>query len=650
MVKGAQRKDGTPQEFCTWARTKQQQEEIHALLRGLKQGYAYVRQLCGDRYSIWLNFAPRGHEQELRWFTGQPTIGGYKQDGTPAADVFGTDIYPVPDGLGNNGWVNGLHVASPAAVGLFTDRLRRAVNPHPFYMVLQGCGILEWDPKQPEKAFRRPTLAETQYMAFEAILHGARGILYWGTHYIEEDAMFWWDVCQVARQVRAFSPVLLEGKPWPDALTGSNMLKVLGMTWKGEHYLLAANPSGWAVAQVAVPGWKGDHAYSLLDGRLASVEHGVLKDHVQPLTAKLYTDGTALFRAFGRPTMIHSKPTEPKQLARVLFSLPTKLEPFKGKSPARIAEILKRAGVDAVVQLPHDNELIRALHAAGIKAYGEIGCFAGKGPWKEHPETRPITAGGEPYDTEGGYGGICLCQAWYVEDKLKRVDELMSNYEFDGLWLDFIRWPGRWEEKDPKLTPVCFCQTCLSEFSRDRGVHVPKELETTADKASWILENHSAAWYDWRCDRVADVVRRIRRIVKQRRGPDAILGIFGVPMRLADFDGAIIKTYGQDWAKLAPYVDVFSPMVYHIYCHRPLEWIAQVTEEVARTSGRTVWPIVQSCSTPSEMTTEEFVKAIREGARPPARGIMIYSTSHTLKESKWDAMAQVYQELGAGSP
>ncbi len=50
------------------------------------------------------------------------------------------------------------------------------------------------------------------------------------------------------------------------------------------------------------------------------------------------------------------------------------------------------------------------------------------------------------------------------------------------------------------------------------------------------------------------------------------------------------------------------------------------------------------------MTTEEFVKAIREGARPPARGIMIYSTSHTLKESKWDAMAQVYQELGAGSP
>jgi len=651
IVKGRQQRDGTPREFCTWVHTESQRQGIYALLRGLKDGYAYVRELCGDRYSIWLNFAPRGHEQELRWFTGQATIGGYPADPRPAADVFGTDIYPIPDGGGNNGWVSGVRIGSPAAVGLYTDRLRRAVAPHPFYMVLQGCGILEWDPRQRPKAQRRPTLAETQYMAFEALVHGARGLLYWGTQYIEEDCLFWRDLRTVARQIRAFAPVLLEGQPWPEALAGSNMLHVLGMTWRGGHYLLVANPTDWTAAKVAVPGWIGPRAYSLLDGRTAVVENGVLSDQVDPLTVKLYTDATTLFEAFGRPTTIDANPPDPVPLVRGLFSLPTKLEPFQGKSPSQIAEILKRAGVDAVVKLPHDRALIRALHEAGIKAYAEIACFAGKGPWKDHPETRPITATGEPYDTEGNYGGLCLCQEGYVRDLLERVDRLMSEYPFDGLWLDFIRWPGRWEQKRPKLTPVCFCPTCLSEFSRDRGVHIPADLATTAEKASWILAHHAQAWYAWRCDRVADVVRRIRRIVKQRRGPDALLGIFAVPMRLADFDGAIIKTYGQDWRKLAPYVDVFSPMVYHIYCGRPLEWISQVTGEVQRLSGRSVWPIVQSCSVPAEMTSDEFVRAVREGAKAPAQGILIYSTTYTLKENKWEAMVKVYRELaGKGVP
>ena len=97
-----------------------------------------------------------------------------------------------------------------------------------------------------------------------------------------------------------------------------------------------------------------------------------------------------------------------------------------------------------------------------------------------------------------------------------------------------------------------------------------------------------------------------------------------------------------DWAKLGPYVDVFSPMVYHIYCHRPLEWISQVTAEVAARSGRAVWPIVQSCSEPTEMTVAEFEKALREGLKPPATGIMVYSTDCTLKENKWETMSRLY--------
>ena len=146
---------------------------------------------------------------------------------------------------------------------------------------------------------------------------------------------------------------------------------------------------------------------------------------------------------------------------------------------------------------------------------------------------------------------------------------------------------------------------------------------------------------------MADVVEQIREKVRRKLGPDAVLGIFGVPMREADFNGAVRRTFGQDWATLAPFVDVFSPMVYHIYCGRPLEWINQVTAEVSQRSGRTLWPIVQSCSVPTEMTVAEFENALRHGLKPPATGVMIYATRFTIEENKWETMARVFNEVGA---
>ncbi|GAF88332.1 unnamed protein product, partial [marine sediment metagenome] len=275
-------------------------------------------------------------------------------------DVFGTDIYPIPDGKGNNGWIRGRFVPSAAAVGAFTEKLRRAVHPHPFYMVLHGCGILEWDAKAIEAGttHRRPTFQEQQFMVLDAIVHGASGILYWGANYINDDSLYWRQIGRVNRQVRALAPVLAEGTHWPDARPGMQQVSVLGKMYKGERYVLATNnhPSQALPGWIAVPGWKGERAHSLLDGREVPVVDGVIRDTIPPLSARLYTDGTSLFEAFGRPA--------PAALARrpmrTLFGLPLKLEPFKNKSSEQIADVLKNAGVDGVVQMPHDPELVDA--------------------------------------------------------------------------------------------------------------------------------------------------------------------------------------------------------------------------------------------------------------------------------------------------
>lgn len=647
VVKGRQRaSDGTPQDLATWARTPEQQQEINELFLALKDGYAFLRESCGDRYSVWLNFAPRGDEDELRWFTAATPVGGYTPDPRPAADVFGTDIYPVPDGGGNNGWIRGTFVPSIAAVGVFTRKLGRAVDSHPFYMVLQGCGILEWDPKAYDRRLRRPERHELQFMVFQSIVNGTRGILIWGAHAIDDNSLYWRDIGDVMRQVRAASPIFLNGRPDPEARSGWQQLEVAGFVLDDARYVLAVNAGGGLPARVGVPGWRGARAYSLLDGMTASVENEIIHDVIEPFGVKLYCDGGEMFDAFHRPANVNPNPADKPPFVRSSFSLPTHLDPMKGMSPQECAAHLRGAGLDAVIKMPASPELVDALHAEGIRCYAEIACFAGKKAWEERPEARPVTAGGALFDTEGGYGGVCVCQAWHVETKLEEAHALLEKANWDGLWLDFIRWPGRWEQKDPKWDQVCFCDTCLAEFACDRAVQAPPELATTAEKAAWILENRAAEWYDWRSDRVADVVRRMRDLVKELRGSDAVLGIFAVPLRHDDYDDAIIKVFGQDWRKLAPYVDVFSPMVYHLFCGRPRGWIQEVTAEVAAESGKTLWPIVQSCSEPVEMSAEEFRAALEWGAKDPAQGVMIYSTRHTIEEGKWEAMAEAFRGMG----
>jgi hypothetical protein len=643
---GAQAKR-LPPEMATWARPADMREEIHALLRGLRDGYAEVRRLCGDRYAVWLNFAPRGDEDELRWFTGLPVAGGFPQDGRTTADVFGTDIYPVPDGGGNNGWIRGRHVPSAAAVGAFTEKLRRAVHPHPFYMVLHSCGIEEWDPKAVEagRDQRRPTFEEQQFMVWDAIVNGAGGILYWGAAYIHDGDLYWQQIGRVNRGVRALAPVLAEGAPWPDARPGMPQVRALGKIHGDAHYVITTNNSphvtpGW----VAVPGWKGPLAYSLLDGREVPVKEEILRDDLPAFGVGVYSDSPERFAAFGRP----SPAAAPRRPARLLFGLPLDLDPFKGKSPAEVAALLKAAGVDGVVKMPHDPALVDALHAQGIRAHAEISCFGGRGAWKTHPKTRPVMASGEPYPEDAGYGGLCLSQEDYVRDLLARIDSLLGEAAWDGLWLDYIRWPGKWEEKDAKTVPLCFCETCLDRFATDRGVAYPKEMTSGKDRAAWILQHHGASWTAWKCDRVVDVVSRIRERLKAARGPDAILGIFSVPLREGEFDGALRSVYGQDWAKLGPVVDVFSPMAYHGFLGRPVEWIAEACGEVAAKSRKAVWPIVQGGADPGGVPVADFERALRAALTDPCSGAMVFTTGHAVREGRWGALTKVYGETAAG--
>ena len=164
------------------------------LCAGMVEGYAVLRKL-DPRHPIWMNHAPRNQIAQLAAFN-------------EGADIVGCDIYPAPQYRGGH---SDLGDRSLASVGAFTTRMQAAAPGKPVWMVLQGFGWadLEKDPDADARLRgRRPNATESRFMAYDAIVRGARGVLYWGTHCVEKDSALWTDLLEVVRELADLEPVL----------------------------------------------------------------------------------------------------------------------------------------------------------------------------------------------------------------------------------------------------------------------------------------------------------------------------------------------------------------------------------------------------------------------------------------------------------
>ncbi len=89
-------------------------------------------------------------------------------------DVGGIDIYPVsyPPGVHSLGKNKELSM-----VGDYTRMMREVAGDKPFWMTLQIAfsGVVK-----PGRTLRFPTFPDQRFMAYEAIINGARGLVYFG--------------------------------------------------------------------------------------------------------------------------------------------------------------------------------------------------------------------------------------------------------------------------------------------------------------------------------------------------------------------------------------------------------------------------------------------------------------------------------------
>jgi len=318
--------------------------------------------------------------------------------------------------------------------------------------------------------------------------------------------------------------------------------------------------------------------------------------------------------------------------AKSLYGFSPSLAPFVGKTPTEQVSLLQEWGNTAVFGGYQNPRFVEAAHAVGIKVYAEFGCFVGAKWWQKVLASRPITDQGQPLEKDGGYAGVNPTTPQVRQELLESLEKLLTGQAIDGVWLDFIRWPCHWEVHDPYLPRTSFDPDTLARFSQDTGITIPSG--DTAAIARALLDQHEAEWTAWRCAQITSWVAEAKALLRRVR-PDALLGLFGVPWRLADYDGAILKIVGQDYRALGEHVDVFSPMVYHLMCGHPPGWIGEVTEEVHQLSGKPVWPIIQSVDKPTPLSAEEYAQALDVAMQSDAsEGVLVFTMKGALDEAK----------------
>jgi hypothetical protein len=293
-----------------------------------------------------------------------------------------------------------------------------------------------------------------------------------------------------------------------------------------------------------------------------------------------------------------------------------------------------------------NREFFDAAREQGCRVYVEFPTLLGRNYLQDNPDAWPINENGDPSPPADWFMGICPTHPGFREYRSNQLTEILSDFDVDGIFLDYLHWHAQFETKDPILPETCFCDRCTALFGEKEGVGIPGS--SVSEKAGWILENADDSWRAWRNGVLNGWVTDMGAIVSQHK-PGALLGAFYCSWYPADHDSALYRILGIDVESLAGLVDVLAPMLFHKMKGRPPSWVGDYIAwldglaGVGETGQPLVWPIVQAHNNPGVVTPEEFRAVLTEGSRPPSTGIMMFSDQALLQDrQKIEVMKQFY--------
>lgn len=330
-------------------------------------------------------------------------------------------------------------------------------------------------------------------------------------------------------------------------------------------------------------------------------------------------------------------------------------------APGQVAQMLDNMGLNHVVfgGMPYDpeplNSIVDELHKRGIKVYGECTQFSG---WDaDNPASQPTNAEGEPLPQVEWYQGANPSDPEVFDKALAKFKNAVDTHPgLDGMWTDFIRWPIHWEVRDweegidPYIYDTSFDAATLARFEEATGIDIPDDLATIPEQAQWIYDNVHDEWGQWKCSIINRFCEEAHAYLKSK-DPDKVLGAFTVPWKVSDYDGAILKIVGQDYAAMSQWVEVWSPMTYYDMMDYSIEWIGEFTTYCKQVTGRPTIPIIMGFSislskygdelTPEELYDSIITTATAEGSD----GVMMFWYNSILDENRLDEVIEAYAEL-----
>ena len=138
---------------------------------------------------------------------------------------------------------------------------------HSLKTVMYGCSYVDWrqqvtgiNPANTYSLSARinvsslsmplPTWTQTRFMAYNAVIHGARGLAYYEPAIATIDSGAWSDMKSIAAEIHSLSNVLTSYKSFRTVTASNNNIETLLMEYNGNLYLLAANTSSSSTGNV----------------------------------------------------------------------------------------------------------------------------------------------------------------------------------------------------------------------------------------------------------------------------------------------------------------------------------------------------------------------------------------------------------------
>lgn len=303
-----------------------------------------------------------------------------------------------------------------------------------------------------------------------------------------------------------------------------------------------------------------------------------------------------------------------------------------------------------------DEETLQRAKSEGCKVFAEFATLNGRyGDYVyEHPDAHPIDDSGNPAAEATWFMGVCPTHEAFRTYRMTELRDMLEKLDLDGVWMDYLHWHAQFEDPYPVFIKTCFNDSCIDTFQQWSGVTV--EGADVPKRAKWIFMNAAREWEDWRVSIVVDWAKEFRSIVKEVR-PNALVGAFHCAWKDEDLSGVRRRCLGLDFQALTPYVDVFSPMVYHGRSGKAPEYVREFVEyfgervDVKSAPGEypKLWPIVQAHDEP-RVSPEEFEKVLEYGLSGKSSGVMMFTIASVADDAgKMEAMQRVYSRIRSES-